>query len=259
MEAPPPNKDAMEPTPEPAPAPEPAPRRAPSPRQAWAVLAVGVATLATGIGLIVASQVGGESSRAAGVPGASEVAELLGGIPQDGPILGSPDAPVTLVEYADLQCPFCRQWAAFAFPELVRDYVRPGKLKIEFRGLAFLGSDSVTALRTALAAGLQDRLWNVVDLLFRNQGAENSGWVTHALLTDIGDSVEGLDTTRMLTELGSTGVREAMLAATRAADAARVTGTPTFELGRTGAPLQRFQPQALDAASFRLALDQLLG
>jgi protein-disulfide isomerase len=97
-------------------------------------------------------------------------------------VLGSPDAPVTVVEYADLQCPFCAEWARRAFGEIVRDYVAPGRVRIEFRGLVFLGPDSEVALRTALAAGRQDRLWDVVHLLYANQGAENAGWVTQDLL-----------------------------------------------------------------------------
>ena len=107
------------------------------------------------------------------------------GIRQDGIELGAANAPVTLVEYADLQCPYCAAWSAQAFSELVRDYVRPGKVKLSFRGLAFLGPDSERALRFALAAGLQDRLWHVVDLLYRYQGRENGGWVTDQLLRSI--------------------------------------------------------------------------
>ena len=97
---------------------------------------------------------------ATATPPAAELAGeagLLRGIPQQGTALGSPDAPVTLVEYADLQCPYCAQWARDAFPELVRDYVRTGRVRIVFRGLAFLGPDSDAALRAALAAGQQRR------------------------------------------------------------------------------------------------------
>jgi hypothetical protein len=56
--------------------------------------------------------------------GADVVESLFDGIPQDSDALGDPDAPVTLVEYADLQCPFCAQWASRTLPDLVEDYVR---------------------------------------------------------------------------------------------------------------------------------------
>jgi protein-disulfide isomerase len=125
-------------------------------------------------GLIVASVVGARSGGTPAVASAGADAALLRGIPQDGAALGSPDAPVTLVEYADLQCPYCAQWSQTAFPELVRGYVRTGQLRMVFRGLAFVGPDSETAVRTAVAAGEQDRLWDVVRLLYANQGAENN-------------------------------------------------------------------------------------
>ena len=87
-------------------------------------------------------------------------------------------APVTLVEYADLQCPYCARWARDTLPTLVGDYVRAGRLRIVFHGLAFIGSDSDTALRTAVAAGPPNRFWDVVHGFYANQGAENAGWVT---------------------------------------------------------------------------------
>src|SRR4051812_750117 len=64
------------------------------------------------------------------------------GIPQQGAALGRPTAPVTLVEYADLQCPYCAEWARRTLPVLASDYVRSGRLRIVFRGLAFVGPES---------------------------------------------------------------------------------------------------------------------
>ena len=72
---------------------------------------------------------------------------MLAGIPQNGIYLGNANAPVRLVEFADLQCPFCREYTLQTLPQLVQDYVRSGKVRMEFRDLAFLGKDSVTAGR----------------------------------------------------------------------------------------------------------------
>ncbi len=58
----------------------------------------------------------------------------------------------------------------------------PGRSNTEFRGYPFIGDDSLKAQRFVLAAGLQDRLWNLQEALYRNQGAENSGWVTDDLI-----------------------------------------------------------------------------
>jgi protein-disulfide isomerase len=214
------------------------------------------------LGLIVASALGsrGDESRrvAAAAGGSADTESLLRGIPQKGIALGSPSAPVTLVEYADLQCPYCALWAQDAFPAIVEDYVRPGKVRIVFRGLAFVGPDSETALRTALAAGEQGRLWNVLHQVYRHQGHENSGWVTDELLLRVGRDVNGLDAERMLRRRDSAGVDRALAAAAAAAKRAGIRGTPSFELGPTGGRLEPFTVSSLDAAPFRKRLDALL-
>lgn len=182
---------------------------------------------------------------------------LLRRLPQDGTVLGSPDAPLTLVEYADLQCPFCAEWARRAFPELVRDYVAPGRLRIEFRGLAFVGPDSEIALRSALAAGQQDRLWDVVHLLYANQGAENTGWVTQDLLDRIGTAVPDLHAGRMLGQRWTPLVERQLAVASRAAERDGVSGTPAFLAGPTGGKLEPVVLSSLDAAPVRAHLDGL--
>ena len=181
---------------------------------------------------------------------------LFRGIPQNGIALGSPHAPVTLVEFADLQCPYCAHWARDSFPTIVEEYVRDGRVRVVFRGLAFIGADSDTALRAALAAGQQDRLWDVVHGLFVQQGAENSGWVSDAVLRSFDGT--GLDTQRMLDSTHSPGVERQLAAAQNAATAAGVSGTPFFQAGRTGAALMHLEVGSLDPEAFRRELDQLL-
>lgn len=225
-------------------------------------MSVVVAVLMTTV-LIAASALGSrsEGEAAADTPAIAALSgepELLRGIPQNGTMLGSPDAPVTLVEYADLQCPYCAQWARNAFPELVRDYVRTGRVRMEFRGLAFLGPDSDRALRTALAAAEQRRFWDVVHLLFTNQGSENAGWVTEGLLARIGAAVSGLDGKRMRDGRWSPRVERQLAAASASAERDGVTGTPAFMAGPTGGKLHPVVVTSLDAAPFRAHLDGLL-
>ena len=239
-----------------------APGRAALTRSRLAAVAALAAIVA--LSLIAASLLGarggggGGSSPGVAVSGASQVERLLQGIPQEAGVLGEPGAPVTLVEYADLQCPFCAQWAATTFPELVDRYVRAGLLRVELRGLAFIGPDSETALRTALAAGEQDRLWHVVELLYLNQGGENAGWVDEELLSRIARSVPGLDENRLLAVAGSEAVGASLADSAGAAEAAGVTGTPWFELGPTGGDLHRLEVSSLGPGEFRAAIDALL-
>jgi protein-disulfide isomerase len=217
------------------------------------LVAAGLATV-----LIAVSVAGGKDEPSAGtVHGVAETQALLEGIPQQGNVLGKPGAPVTIVEYADYQCPFCAQWAVDTLPAIVDEYVRPGNVKIVFQGIALLGEDSVTALQAAVSAGLQNKLWNVGELLFHNQGAENSGWVTDDLLRDIGASVQGLDVDAMMDGRESAEVADTIGAAQADAQAGGITGTPSFEITKAGG-----QPTLLQGAQpvdeFRQVLDGML-
>ncbi len=173
----------------------------------------------------------------------------LQGIPQDGTMLGAPNARVTLIEYADPQCPACRFYTEDMFPAIVNEFVRPGRVKTEFRGFPFIGEDSVTALRFILAAGLQDRLWQLEEALYRNQGAENDGWVTDDLVRRLAIQIAGLDIDRLFTDAERGDVVTAAEEAAAQAEAAGITGTPTFLIKVGGA-----EPYALEGG---LSLDEL--
>lgn len=223
-------------------------------------VAVVIAAILIGVSVLAAGgDDGGGDGDGSKLQGVAATERLLRGVPQSGVVLGRPGAPVTLVEFADLQCPFCRDWNRQTLPVLVNEYVRTGKLRIVFGGLAFIGPDSETALRAALAAGAQNRLWNVVDLLYANQGAENGGWVTDELVREIGSSVSGLDVERMLERRNSTAVSDEIAAISRSAVRAGVSGTPSFGIGTTGKTLQPLPVTALGSAQFRAAIDNELG
>jgi protein-disulfide isomerase len=212
-----------------------------------------------------ASSVGASPSRPPAVPGAppakvtgsAATLALFKGIPQQLNVLGKPGAPVTMIEFADLQCPFCRDYAVSALPTLVARYVRTGKAKFVFSGMHFLGPDSEKALRAAYAAGLQGRLWQFLDLLYKNQGRENSGWVTDDLLRSVGASLPGFDPKKMLADMSSAEVTNAVAASDQQARTASVSSTPTFFAGRTGATLEHVNVTALTPEAFEPTLDAL--
>ena len=96
----------------------------------------------------------------------------LAGIPRAGNALGAADAPVTLVQYADFQCPHCLRHAVEQEPFLVEEYVRPGLLRIEFRHFPVVGAESTTAARGSVCAAAQDRFWEYANRLFAIQAGE---------------------------------------------------------------------------------------
>jgi protein-disulfide isomerase len=180
------------------------------------------------------------------------------GIPQDGPTLGDAKANVTLIEYADLQCPACRQYALAVFPDVVADYVRPGRVNTEFRGFPFIGDDSVKAQRFVLAAGLQDRLWNLQEALYRNQGAENSGWVTDDVIRELAGEIPGLDVDRLFSDAESDEIAKAVDDGLAQAEADEVPGTPTFFIRIDGEEPYMLQ-SGLTVEQLNAALDDALG
>jgi protein-disulfide isomerase len=218
------------------------------------VLGVAVVVVA----VLVAVSSGSGAKRAAGavgsggVVGAGRSAALFSGIAQHGLTLGDPRAPVRVVEFADLQCPFCRDYSLATMPGLVRDYVRPGRVRMEFRSLAFIGADSVRLARVAQAAGEQDKLWNFVDLAYVNQGKENSGWATDAVLRRLAGAVSGLDVSRVFAARDGAAVTAQLDGAAAAANSAGVQSTPTFLVGR-GSALK-----AVDAAGVAAAIKAAL-
>jgi protein-disulfide isomerase len=225
-----------------------------TPRRRFA--AVLIAAVALAAALVGASQVGAGDARVE--PALPLERPLFAGIEQHGSALGSPSAPVTLVEYADLQCPYCAQWAREALPTLVDAYVRTGKLRIVFHGLAFIGPDSDKALRTAIAAGRQNHLWDVVHGLYVHQGAENAGWVGDGLVSEIADGVPGLDGAELLDARWETSVQPELKRAAVAAEEAGVKGTPAFQIGRTGGRLELVQVSSLGAEGIVPAIEAVL-
>jgi protein-disulfide isomerase len=140
------------------------------------------------IALIVISQSGGDNGGGGSptnVRGAAQVDAELQGIPQSGQVLGDSNAPVTVVEFGDPQCPVCAAFAEQIAPELISSEVKGGSAKYEFQPYLIIGPESKPAMEAALAAGEQGRFWNYLQLFYRNQGGENSGYVTDSFLTSI--------------------------------------------------------------------------
>ena len=222
-------------------------------------------TLAVAIVVVVAavaiSSAGGRAGLATGgrLNGAAFSAGLFAGVAQHGTVLGSASAPVRLVEFADLQCPYCDEYSVGALPALVRDYVRTGKVSMRFENLSFIGPGSVAAGRVAAAAAEQDRLWNFIDLMYLNQGEENSGYVTASYLRRLLDAVPGLSVPVALRASAAPAAAAALTRANAVATQDAVNATPSFLIGKAGGRLRQFQPPSLTSAPFAAAFDSLLG
>jgi protein-disulfide isomerase len=156
-------------------------------RQRLLQLAAGAVFLAiVGVAVLIVATSSGDGGDT-NLEERAEVNRLLAGIPQQGMVLGDPSAPVELVEFGDLQCPVCRGYAEEILPPIIESQVKNGEVKIDFRNFTIIGEQSVPAGAAALAAGGQGRGWNYVELFYRNQGEENSGYADDAFLKAIAE------------------------------------------------------------------------
>jgi protein-disulfide isomerase len=225
--------------------------------------AAGIAGIAVAIGLAVVFS-GGSSTPSpttvSALPDSAAVIQLFKGIPQNGNVLGKPSAPVTMVEYIDLQCPVCRAFETETMPTIIDRYVRTGKVKVEARTIAFIGPDSVTGRLAAIAASKQNGLFDFAQLLYANQGPENGGWLDDTMITAAAKSIPGLDVQALLAARDSAGVATTAKSYDAQSKADGVGGTPALYIGKSGGKLVAFSPtSAPDAAALSAELDRALG
>jgi protein-disulfide isomerase len=205
--------------------------------------------------LIAVSSGGGSKTHA---PTAQSASTLLTGIPQKGLTLGNPKAPVTIVEFNDMQCPVCRDYQSAVFPELVQRYVRTGKVRMEMRLQSFIGPDSVTAGKAVAAAAKQNLAWTFAEAFYANQGQENSGYVTPDFVKSIASATAGLSHSKLVTDASSPTAAQTLSEGKKAFDARSLTGTPSFLIGRTGGQLSVLNWSALTPSQFTGPINSLL-
>ena len=210
------------------------------------------AVVAAAVVVVIAAVAVSSSGGAKPAPPAT-TSSLLAGIPERGGVLGDPQAPLTVTEYVDLQCPVCARAAESTLPALIRDEVRAGRVKLAIRTLHFLGPDSERAARVAAGAERQGRLWAFLEAFYARQGIENSGYVTDDFLREVSRAA-GVDAGAALAQADSAFASRRLERAN--ADAARlgVAGTPTLTVQRGDGPERLLAASPLDAAAVQAEL-----
>lgn len=196
--------------------------------------ALGFLAVAVVIVLIVVSQNGSEGGDSSSVEGAAEIEAELAGIPQKGLVLGSDSAKAKLIEFGDLQCPVCKGFAEEILPPVVEGQVRNGEATLEFRNFTIISEESITAGAAAIAAGEQARGWNFVELFYRNQGLERSGYVTDEFLTSIAKAAKVPNIEKWNEVRKSKRVISQVEASTEEAERLNFSGTPSFAVEGPG-------------------------
>ena len=148
-------------------------------------------------------------------------------------VLGNANAPVTVVEYGDYQCPYCGIFFTQVQPVLKTSYIDTGKVKFIFRDFSFLGPESTAAGEAAECALDQNAFWAYHDALYTTKvadaqkgGAEGDGLFTAALFLQLAKNV-GIDVTKFSACINSNKYAATVAAENAAGQSAGVNSTPT--------------------------------
>jgi protein-disulfide isomerase len=205
----------------------------------------------------------GSQSWAGSLAGAPEANGLFKGIPQNGQVLGDPKAPIEMMMFIDVQCPVCQNYEVTNLPTVVKNYIRTGKAQMTLKPWAFIGgegSQSFTGRLGVIAAAKQNKGYEYAKVLYDNQGAEESGWLSGREMATIAASVNGLNLAQWKDDVNSSASQATAKAVDNLAAQKKVQGTPTILVGCTGGKLQNVTApgaaptlqdttQAIDAAN----------
>jgi protein-disulfide isomerase len=171
---------------------------------------------------------------------------------------GDKNAPVTIVEFGDFQCPNCGRFARNTEPQLEKDYFDTGKVNMVFKHVPIRGEDSVTASMAAQCAGDQGKFWEFHDILYNNQGTENSGWSSADNMKKFASELS-LDRSKFDPCLDSGEYKSLIENDFAFAREVGVSGTPSFVIVKSDGTEAEGIIGAQPFSSFKLVLDKKLG
>ena len=143
------------------------------------------------------------------------------------PILGNPNAPITMVEFGDYQCTFCSKFFHETENSIITNYVKTGKVKMLFKDYIILGQDSMNAANAAHCANDQKSFWEYHSMLYNNWAGEDTGWADITHLHEFANTL-GLDMDMFSTCMSDLKWNELINLSSIDGQKLGVSGTPTF-------------------------------
>lgn len=144
------------------------------------------------------------------------------------PVLGDSSAPVTIVEFGDYQCPFCKRWNETIKPTIEKNLIETGKASLIYVDFPIIGSDSVTIHSGSYCAAEQGLYWEYHDFAYANQEHENNGWANSNNLKLLVSGIDGLDVSQFSECLDSKKYDQRVKDNKKIATDAGARSTPSF-------------------------------
>ena len=142
-------------------------------------------------------------------------------------ILGNPNAPITLVEFGDYQCHYCNVFFQTIEDDIIKNYVKTGKVKMIFKDYNIIGPDSINASHGAHCANEQGLFWEYHDILYTNWTGENNGWASGTNLANFAQEIN-LNMNKWTECMMEQKHSQTILNSNDDAKALGLTGTPAF-------------------------------
>lgn len=174
------------------------------------------------------------------------------------PVRGDSSAPITLIEFADFQCPNCGRFARNTAPQIVESYVETGKVNMVYKHFPIRGSDSISASLASQCAADQGRFWDFHDLLFNSQKAEGSGWASAENMKGFASEL-GLDREEFDSCLDSQKYKALVDGDLAFGREIGVSGTPTFVIVNSDGSEPEGILGAQPLTTFTVLLDKKIG
>jgi protein-disulfide isomerase len=174
------------------------------------------------------------------------------------PLQGNPAAPVTIVEFGDFQCKFCDRFAKETEPKINATYIQTGKANMIFKNFVTHGPDSITAAMAAQCTNEQGKFWNFYQMLYKNQGDENSGWANTNNMKKFASQIPSLNIQKFNSCLDSSKYKSFVDKDNTLAISSGFQGTPSFVMEKKDGSSRETLLGAYPFPSFQAVIDKKL-
>ena len=201
---------------------------------AWELVGIVAIVAVFVVGAIYVAVGGDEDQGGINPPDITSATEGINtGVTDEGrPFMGDPDAPITVYEFADFQCPHCQNFSYGGAEQIKADHISTGQARLVWVNFPILGDESVQAAKAGRCAAQQDRFWQMHDYLFANQPIRtNTGAFSTDNLMAMAQAIEGLDPQEFESCLGSAETAAQVVEDQNFGREQGVSQTPSFVVG----------------------------